>query len=172
MAASQKVVAPSGAEVSMVEPELIRRMRGLAEHGWGSKRIASQLGVSRNTVRRYLRRGGGAEVQVRPGRRKLGVQAVGRAIELFEGAAEGNAVVVRDELRRDGVVASVRTVQRVVAGRRRERRAAELATVRFETAPGQQMQIDFGEKVVSIAGRLIRVHLLVAVLSYSRRLFV
>ena len=34
------------------------------------------------------------------------------------------------------------------------------------------MQIDFGQKLVSIAGVLVRVHLLVAVLSYSRRLFV
>jgi hypothetical protein len=67
---------------------------------------------------------------------------------------------------------SARTVQRLVEDRRRARRAAELATVRFETAPGQQMQVDFGQKRVRIAGEWVRVYLLVAVLSYSRRLFV
>jgi hypothetical protein len=63
-------------------------------------------------------------------------------------------------------------VQKVTSSRRRERVAAAVATVRVETAPGAQMQIDFGQKLVSIAGVLVRVHLLVAVLSYSRRLFV
>jgi len=47
-----------------------------------------------------------------------------------------------------------------------------VATVRVETAPGAQMQIDFGEKRVTVAGTAITVFLLVAVLSYSRRTFV
>jgi hypothetical protein len=47
-----------------------------------------------------------------------------------------------------------------------------LATVRFETAPGHQMQIDFGEKQVVIAGESVKVYLFVGVLGYSRRLFV
>jgi hypothetical protein len=41
-----------------------------------------------------------------------------------------------------------------------------------ETAPGDQLQIDFGQKRLCIAGASVRVFLLVAVLSYSRRLFV
>ena len=49
--------------------------------------------------------------------------------------------------------------------------AAERATVRFETAPGHQMQIDFGERWIPIAGVRIKVHLFVAVLGYSRRIF-
>jgi hypothetical protein len=47
-----------------------------------------------------------------------------------------------------------------------------VATVRFETKPGQQMQVDFGEKQVRLGGQLVKVFLLVAVLSFSRRLFV
>lgn len=53
-------------EVEMVEPETVRQMRGLKELGWGAKRIAQELGVARNTVRRYLRGGADAEVQRRP----------------------------------------------------------------------------------------------------------
>lgn len=49
---------------------------------------------------------------------------------------------------------------------------AALATVRVEAAPGDQLQIDFGQKRLLIAGAQVRISLLVAVLSYSRRLFV
>jgi Integrase core domain len=38
--------------------------------------------------------------------------------------------------------------------------------------PGDQLQIDFGQKRLQIAGVRVRIFLLVAVLSYSRRLFV
>ena len=155
----------------MVEPEVIRQMRLLHEAGWGAKRIAAEVGVARNTVRRYLR-SPLADVQVRPSRRSLDDDARSQARELFVGPAGGNAVVVRQLLEEQGLEASVRTVQRAVAEQRREQRVAQVATVRFETEPGDQMQIDFGEKWVSIAGELVRVFLLVAVLSYSRRLFV
>jgi len=91
------------------------------------------------------------------------------ARELLVGPAAGNAVVVQQMLEERGLEASVRTVQRAVADQRREQRVAQVATVRFETEPGSQMQIDFGEKWILIAGELVRVFFLVAVLSYSRR---
>jgi transposase len=155
----------------MVEPEVVRQMRLLHEAGWGAKRIAAEVGVARNTVRRYLR-SPMAHVQVRPSRRALDDGARSDACELFSGAAGGNAVVVQRMLEDRGAAVSVRTVQRAVAEQRRKARVAQVATVRFETEPGAQMQIDFGEKWVWIAGTLTRVFLLVAVLSYSRRLFV
>jgi transposase len=144
----------------MVEQEVVQQMRVLREVGWGAKRIASELGLARNTVRRYLRRGQQAETQVRPEARRLDYEAVGRAVELWDGPAEGNAVVVQQLLDVEGIKASVRTVQRAVEGRRRQVHAAEVATVRFETAPGRQMQIDFGEKMVRIGGQLVKVFLL------------
>jgi len=165
-------VTPSESEVLMVEPELVRQIRGLAGQGWGSKRIARELEVSRNTVRRYLRLGDEAEEQRRPRAWCLDAEARSVALELFETVAEGNAVVVADLLMDRGIAASVRTVQRVVEARRRTQRAAEAATVRFETEPGHQMQVDFGEKWVDIADQRTKVHLLTAVLGYSRRLFV
>ena len=166
----ENVALPS-TEVSMVEPEVVRQMRLLHEAGWGAKRIASEVGVARNTVRRYLR-SPLADVQVRLAARALNEAQLKEACELFAGEAEGNAVVVQQLLDERGVDASVRTVQRAVVEKRREQRVAQVATVRFETEPGAQMQVDFGEKWVCIAGELVRVFLLVAVLSYSRRLFV
>lgn len=154
----------------MVEPEVVRQIRLLHEAGWGAKRIAKEVGVARNTVRRYLR-SRRADVQVRPAARALDEDGRAQARELFVGRAAGNAVVVQQMLEERGVEASVRTVQRAVAEQRREQRVAQVATVRFETEPGSQMQIDFGEKWIVIAGELVRVFFLVAVLSYSRRLF-
>ena len=71
-----------------------------------------------------------------------------------------------------GIEVSLRTVQRAVAPLRRELRAEALATVRYETAPGQQLQIDFGSTSVLVDGQPQRVHLFVATLGYSRRCYV
>ncbi len=83
----------------------------------------------------------------------------------------GNA---RQELAREkNITVSLRTVERVVAPLRRELLIAEArATVRFETRPGEQLQIDFGERRVEIGGVAIKVFLFVATLGYSRRLHV
>jgi transposase len=85
----------------------------------------------------------------------------------------GNADVVRQDLERErGLAVSLRTIERAVAGWRRELRTEALATVRFETPPGHQLQIDFGEMRGSIGGESVRLYLFVATLGYSRRVFV
>jgi transposase len=156
----------------MIEPELVRQIRELARVGWGAKRIAKTLGVARNTIRRYLRGGAEAESQQRPLARRLDPTAMAEALRLYQGPAAGNAVVTRRLLRERGITVSLRTLQRVLAPQRQAARAAQLATVRFETAPGHQMQIDFGQKRVLLGGLVAVVYLFVAVLSYSRRIFV
>lgn len=159
-------------EVSVLEGELVAAIRELAGRGVGSKTIARTVGIARNTVRRYLRRPVPAGEQTRPTARRLTDAARGEARALYEGTAEGNAVVVHRLLGERGVEVSVRTIERAVADLREARRAAALATVRVETAPGDQLQIDFGQKRVQIGEAAVRVFFLVAVLSYSRRLFV
>ena len=164
--------ASRDSHVLMVEPEIVRQIRALRELKWGTRRIADELGISRGTVKRYLRSGAEAEVQTRPSARSLSDEQRAEVVRLFETTAEGNAVVVQHLLAERGVEAHVRTVQRIVEPVREQRRAAEVATVRFETAPAHQMQIDFGEKWVWIGEQRVRVMLFVAVLSYSRREYV
>lgn len=167
----QGVLVSPSAEVPVVEGEMVTAIRELTNRGWGAKAIAAELAIARNTVRRY-QRGAVAGVQVRPSARRLSVADQATAQALFQREAEGNAVVVRQLLAERGCAVSVRTVQRAVAPVRQAQRAADVATVRVETAPGAQMQIDFGEKRVTVAGTALTVFLLVAVLSYSRRTFV
>jgi transposase len=85
----------------------------------------------------------------------------------------GNADVVRQDLERElGIVVGLRTLEREVAPLRQALAAEARATLRFETPPGRQLQIDFGETRVALGGEVVKLHLFVATLGYSRRLFV
>lgn len=155
----------------MIEPEVVVKIRTLSSLGWGTRTIAAELGMSRTSVKRYLR-GAAAGEQERPKARSLDADGEELARKLFLDVAEGNAVVVKDLLEAKGHDVSERTVQRIVAPVRREKKAADVATARYETAAGEQMQIDFGEKRVRINGNVVVIHLMAAVLGYSRRIFV
>jgi transposase len=155
---------------TMLASELVDLVRDLAREGQRIKAIARRLGISRNTVRRYLA-GAATGHQVRLAARRWGPELRALAAELSLGIAQGNAVVVQQELAERGRVVPLRTLQAILAPVRREQRASQLATVRFETEPGKQLQIDFGEKLISIAGQPIRVHLMTVVLGFSRRLY-
>mgnify|MGYP000870082506 FL=1 len=154
----------------MLKPDVVDRIREWAAQGVRVKQIARRLGIARNSVRRYL---AGARVgfQDRPAARRLDEDTQREVEGLFLGVAQGNTVVVQQELASRGIEVELRTLQRAVAPLRQQARARALATVRFETQPGQQMQIDFGEKVVSIADHPVTVHFMTVVLGYSRRLF-
>jgi transposase len=155
----------------MRTPDEVAAMVRLKALGWGAKRIAAELGCSRNTVRRWLQNGGWRPMASPSRSKKLDGLASWLA-ERFRRHA-GNADVVRQELAaQKGIVVSLRTVERAVAPLRRELRAEARATVRFETRPGQQLQIDFGERRVEIAGEMRRVALFVGTLGHSRRLMV
>ena len=159
-------------EIQVIQsPDEVTAMMVLASLGWGSKRIAKELGCARNTVKRYLQQGGWQPYQAPNREPKL------RGYEKWLEAAfkqhNGNADVVRQELKsKFGIEVSLRTVERAVAHLRCELRKENLATVRFETLPGQQLQVDFGSKLVPIGGEKTKVYVFAATLAYSRRLYV
>ena len=53
----------------MVEPEIVRQIRHLRAQGSSIRELSRELGLGRNTVRRYLRGGPAADKQVRPAAR-------------------------------------------------------------------------------------------------------
>ena len=153
----------------MKTPDDVAAMLRLKLLGWGAKRIARELGCSHHTVKGYLAAGG-----VRPFKSP-------QRPKLLEGHEDwlrerfmrhrGNADVVRQDLLAEkGLGVSRRTLQRAVQSYRQALKAEALATVRFETAPGQQLQIDFGERLVEIGGARVKAFVFVATLGYSRRL--
>lgn len=76
-----------------------------------------------------------------------------------------NADVVRQEhLAEKGLAISLRTLQRALQPYRQALKAEALATIRFETPPGRQLQIDFGERLVEIGGARIKTFVFVAML--------
>jgi transposase len=152
----------------MLEPEEVTAMLRLKELGWGAKRIAQELGVSRNTVKDYIAVGGWTPYR-QPARKKA-LDGLEPWLREQLRRHRGNADVIRQELATEkAVIISLRTVERAVKPYRRELEAEARATVRFETAPGRQMQIDFGERLVEIDGNKVRAYLFVATLGYSRR---
>lgn len=156
---------------AMQTPEDVQAMLKLASLGWGSKRIAAEMGCSRNTVRGYLRQGGWQPY--RSPKRRSRLQGLEAWLAERFAQHRGNADVVRQDLQREhGIVIRLRSVERAVEHLRRELLAQTLTTVRFETPPGHQLQIDFGSVRVPVASETIKIHLFVATLGYSRRTYV
>jgi transposase len=155
----------------MQMPDEVAAMLRLKHLGWGIKRIARELGCSHMTVRHYVAQGGWVAYRGR-GRRRVLAGLEDWVAERFR-CHGGNADVVRQELVGEkGIKLSLRTIERAVAPLRRQLEAEARATVRFETPPGKQLQIDFGERRVVIGGDSVKVHLFVATLGYSRRVYV
>jgi transposase len=155
---------------AMRTPDEVAAMLRLKALGWGIRRIAAEFGCSHTTVRRYL--GAGSWLPYRAPRRAKALDGLeGWLAERFR-QHRGNADVVRQDLAREhGMALSLRTVERAVAPFRQALRAEARACVRFETPPGRQLQIDFGETRAVIDGESTRLHLFVATLGYSRRNF-
>lgn len=158
-------------EDAMQTPQDVERMRRLHGMGWSQRAIARELGCCPRTVRRYLRQGGWKPYGQPRRRRRLDEQLEWLRVQFEQ--HRGNGEVLRQELLREkGIHVSQRTVERVVAPWRKEMRLRQLATVRFETPPGKQLQADFAQCVVTIDGERVRVHLCVLTLGYSRRMVV
>lgn len=155
----------------MKTPDDVSAMVRLRACGWGVKRIARELGCSHHTVKRYVVAGG----VVPFGSRRRARLLDGHEDWLRERFVRhrGNADVVRQDLLAEkGLAVGRRTLQRALAPYRQALKAEALATVRFETASGWQLQIDFGERLVEIGTGRVKVFVFVATLGHSRRVHV
>lgn len=79
-------------------------------------------------------------------------------------------MVLHHELQGLGFSGGVQQVRRAIRPWRAEVRWAAVATIRYETGPGEQAQVDFGQLRIWLGERGERVHLFVVTLGYSRRL--
>jgi transposase len=161
--------APTGAEeIAVIREEEFGAIRALHERGLNQVQIARELGVDRKTVRKYL------HTRWKPQRRASKKHQIlepwlnflrNRAPEVGY-----NGVVLWRELLQQGFAGSYTSVSRWLKPLRRAAMDVP-ATIRFETEPGQQAQVDWGQVTYWDESEPRRVHLFVMVLGYSRRTF-
>lgn len=155
----------------MLNPEIVDKIFNLHSLGWGKKRIAKELGISKKTVKRYLLQESWKPYK-KPNRTKK-LSGLEDWLEKTFMQHKGNAAVVHQELiRQHQIEVHVSTVERAVRPFRQKLVSQVKATVRFETPPAKQMQIDFGTMSITIGGKVQRIHFFAAILGYSRRQYV
>ncbi len=119
----------------------MKELYELKGEGRSIRGIARELGVSRNSVRKYLRSPGVPREKPRRRRAsKLDPYTEYIDVRLSEGL--DNCVVLLRELRALGYGGGYTILKDYVQPRRRRRQPR--ATVRFETGPGEQAQVDWG----------------------------
>jgi transposase len=126
--------------------------------------IARETGKDRKTIRRMLREGGPQPRVRRDVRSKLDPFR-GYLVERMVTDKVTNATVLYDEIRAKGYRGGLSILREFLKPLRELVADDERATVRFETAPGQQAQVDWGE--FKKPGRK-RVHGFVLTLGWSR----
>ena len=146
-------------------------IKSLAAQGLSIRAITELTGRSRNTVRRALRQKAPEPFKTPDRTSKLDAFKP-YLKERFERFGL-SAVRLHEEIRAQGYSGSIFTVRRFLKPLRSRAKAVAKATVRFETAPGQQAQADWTYlgRFPDSAGRLISVYGFAMVLCFSRMLF-
>lgn len=157
-------------EELMLREDTVQEVLARLARGEGIKTIARELGMDRKTIKRWRRLGHWQPR--RRGPRPCGLDLYRERLAQRGPEVGWNAVVLHRELQGLGFTGGVQQVRRAIRPWRAETRWAMVATGRYETGPGEQAQVDFGELKIWIGAQRERVHLFVMTLGYSRRLWV
>ena len=148
-----------------ISPEEHQRILELHSHGYGMRQIALRVQRDRKTVRRILQEEGQLDRHPPDPAGKLDPFR-----ELIQEKVRKRLTVTRilREIRQQGYSGGrtilgdyIRSIRSELVPRRIKRR--------FETRPGQEMQVDWTVYTVPIAGSPARVHALICELAYSRK---
>jgi transposase len=148
---------------------IVNTIREMAVQGKPIRSIAKELGLARNTVRKYLR--SGHEAQPRPPRpSKLDPYKE----QLRRWVCEDHLYNCETLVRRLQVAgyAGKTTLVKDFVRPLRPRVAGRQPVLRYETKPGEQLQFDWGEFVYEQDGAPHKLFGFTAVLSYSRMRYV
>ena len=149
----------------MLRREDVMVIQALAKRGLYLCDIAKQGGVHPRTVRRALDRGDAPAT--RPRQRGSRLDPYRADIDRLLSEDVWNAVVIFRELQGKGYTGRLSILRDYIRPKRALR--VRRATVRFETAPGHQLQSDWAEQRTQIAGAETTVHFIVNTLGFSRR---
>src|SRR5262245_13268521 len=150
----------------MLRSGIVNTIRELAVQGKPVRAIARELGLARNTVRKYVR--GPTEVAARPPRpSKLDPYKA----QIRHWIAQDhlyNCQAIYRRLREQGYTGRQSILKAFVQPLRPVMRRTRRPVLRYETAPGEQLQFDWGEFVYEREGQTHKLFGFTAVLSYSR----
>lgn len=149
----------------MLKKEDFAVIKALDKQGAFIKDIAADLGVHPKTVSRALKRGSVPKPQRK--RRGSKLEPYKPKIDKLLSENVWNAMVILREIQAEGYKGEETLVRQYIRPKRVLQPSR--ATVRFETEPGEQLQTDWGEVVVMIAGQPTKVYFIVNTLGYSRR---
>jgi transposase len=147
----------------MLRKEDFAVIKSLHNRGVFLKDIAEELGVHPKTVSRALKNGGAPERK----RSESKLAPYQAKIDQLLQENVWNAQVILREIQAEGYTGGYTILRQYIQPKREQRPAR--ATVRFETRPGEQLQSDWGEVVVEIAGQASKVHFILNELGYCRR---
>lgn len=155
----------------MLDWEARMEIQDLHKQGYSMRQVARLTGHSRNTVKRVLH-----PVEKRNAKRGRKSKLAPFADYLRERylATELSGVRLCEEIQQMGYTGAVDAVQRFLQQLDVPRRAMERATVRYETAPGEQAQVDWADvgSFLDENGKRRKVYAFVMILSFSRMLYV
>ena len=139
--------------------------------GLKQRAIARKLGISRNTVKKYIENPDLAFVQQRFRHRKSQLDPYNDNIKAWvEEDSDYTATWIYDRLSNMGFIGSYEIVKRRV--HQIKENYHKVAYMRFETEPGYQAQVDFGEfQVAKPDGSVTKLFLFSMILGYSRKMY-
>ena len=160
-----------GRDETMLSQDLWIEIRLMAKMGKPIKVIARELAISKNTVKKALRQEQCQSYQRVNAKPNLLSEFMPFLLERFLQVGF-NATTLYRELKEKGYTGGYTLVKEAIRPLRETHRQIEAATVRFETPPGFQAQMDWGTKQMNLGGNLVRIHIFVLVLGYSRACYV
>ena len=150
--------------------ETILDIMMLERNGLSQRAIARKLGISRNTVKKYIEN---PDLLGRAGKieRKSQLDPYLNNIRAWiEEDYYYTATWIYDRLSNMGFAGSYEIVKRKV--RQLKEVQQKIAFMRFETEPGYQAQVDFGEfQIEDPSGIISKINLFLMILGYSRKIY-
>ena len=157
----------------MVRTEQLNYIQLLHERGEGSLKISKRIGLSRNTVRKYLALLDSGQPIVLRVQRARALDPYKEVVKSLFVDCRGHCPNLQRRLKeQQGLDVQLRTLQKYCQPWRKTVLKPQERAVRYEVESGNEMQIDFGCEDIEIKGQKTRICIFVAVLSYSRRVFV
>lgn len=154
----------------MISVEVFMDIISLHRQGMSMRNIAKKLGIHRNTVKNHIKSNILPRYQ-KEKRKESILDPFKQSIDDFLAEDAYQATWILDRLKNQGYQGSYETVRNYV--REVKERRYRLAYARFETEPGLQAQVDWGDfQIEDKDGGISTKYMFLMILGYSRAMYV